>query len=226
MKKLKTFLSLLGCGLIAVLNQNCGAQEAVTLDSLAASHSPSLLDIDQPIAQARLGDRVFIASVFADVFLPNGEAVSTSEAESLIGAEGLNIADYISSGFSAAEDGPIVEQIEIFILQNIDEFHGPCSHTEADASCDTTRNFLLREQEAEVQSFPPASVTREGYRVRVCNSILEKDRAVSNMVRNITGTSFAQMQEANIIDVYDMFYPAQEIEEEAYQALRDVFLAT
>jgi len=218
----KTILALGICLGVGVLNQNCGQQSSFSASDLAAHHSPSMLDVEMPESNARVGDRVFIASVFSDVFLPQGEELTQQQAVSLAGAESKLVTDYITSNFNKAKDKPIFDLIDEFVLSKVVEFHGICSVVDSDTVC-APRNDVWRRSAAEVQTIAPVSVTRDGYRISLCNMLLDDERAVENMVSNITNAPVEKMKESDIIDLYNAFYPAQAIDQEAYNALVDVF---
>lgn len=181
-----------------------------------------MLDVDLPESNARVGDRVFMASVFADVFLPHGDEISQQEAMSEAGDESRLISEYITSNFEKAEDKPIFELINEFVLSKVVEFHGICSTVDSDSACEG-RNDEKNRNATEVQSIAPISVTRDGYRISVCSKLIEDERAISNMVFNITGAAAVKMKKTNVMEIYNAFYPGQAIDKAAYEALVDVF---
>jgi len=217
----KTILALSVCIGVGLLNQNCGSQSSFSAKDLAANHSPSMLDVDLPESNARVGDRIYMASVFADVFLPNGEELTQEQATEKAGNESRQIHEYISSNFDDSEDKPLFELINDFVLSKVLEFHGVCSIVDNDEAC-SDRNDEMRRNAAQVKSIAPASVTRDGYRVSLCNKLLDEERAVLNMVSNITQAPVERLKESNIMDIYHAFYPAQEIDQDSYNALLGV----
>lgn len=223
--KLRIFLSLLTCAVVAVANQNCGEQSAASfsLENLSLNHSPSILDVDQPKSRARVGDRVFIASVMAEVFLPQGQSLTEAQSLARAGSKSVNIKEYISNIYKKNEDQGIVDTISSLILENVEDFQGPCSVIEADETCRGGGIVDTRVLNVSVDTVAPGSVNKEGFRLSACNDLLDNDRAVSNMVYNLKGKRSVKMSEKDVIDVYDLFYPAQPIDEEAYEALVEVY---
>lgn len=219
----KIFLFLVSCFFIAVANQNCGEQSSFSLNELASNHSPSILDVDQPESRARVGDRIFIASVFAEVFLPQGANLNEVQAVSRAGKKAFHLKDYVTSLYNIRLDQGVLDTISELILENVEDFQGPCSFVEADATCAVSGDTNARRLEASANTVPAGSVTREGYRLSACNALLDDDHAVSNMIYNIKGKRSGRFVEADIIAVYDLFYPGQPIDEEAYEALVQVY---
>ena len=222
--KVKVFFSFLTCVLVAVLNQNCGEQSAAYFsnEDLASNHSPSILDFEQPDSNARVGDRVFIASVLAEIFLPQGKVLSEAASLKVAGKESVNIKEYISDKFHT-RDKATVDLISNLILKNVDDFKGPCSVVEKDATCASPDNVNERILHSSASTVAPGSVNKEGFRISACNEILSRNRSAAIMVYNLKGKASVKMTEEDIIDVYDLFYPAQAIDEEAYEALVEVY---
>ncbi len=218
----KTSSSLLTCVLLALLNQNCGGQTAFEAEELAAIHDPSILDIDQPSSKARVGDRVFVGSVFAEVFLPqSGDARTKAEAISAAGNRSGLLHKYIRSSYVVA-DKAISDSIINNVLMKVSEFHGNCSFIDRDPTCAARGSGPSRLEQAETQTIAPSTVTREGYRLSACKEIIAIDRAVRNLVENATGDRTTKFSESSIMKVYDLFYPGQKIDEDSYNALADI----
>ncbi|MGH1468346.1 MAG: hypothetical protein ACRBBP_05635 [Bdellovibrionales bacterium] len=218
----KMTFSLLTCVLVAGLNQNCGGQSAFEAEELASIHDPSILDVDQPSSKARVGDRVFIASVLSEVFLPqNGDARSKAEAVAIAGNQSALIYRYIRKPYKT-EDKAITNIIINNVLEKVSEFHGNCSFVDEDSTCALRNNSAGRTAQSETQTIAPSTVTREGYRTSACKKIIGVTRAVRNLVGNVTGDRTSKFSEGSIMGVYDLFYPGQKIDEESYDALVDV----
>lgn len=220
--RMNHILSLLACTLVGLLNQNCGNQSSFSLDDLAANHSPSMLDVDLPESQAKIGDRIYTSSVLADVFFPQGEEISVEDAEAKAGEESHHIADYITSEYDDSLDGSIFSIINEFVLNKITEFYGLCSVVDGDSTCNA-RNLTVRTSSMDVQSTAPSAVTRDGYRITACNKIVAEDRAVGNVIFNLTGSRETDLSEEDIMKVYNAFYPEQSISAEAYASLVEVY---
>lgn len=218
----KTGSSLLVCVILALLNQNCGGQTAFEAEELAVIHDPSILDIDQPSSKARVGDRVFVASVLAEVFLPQeGTARTKADALTAGGSKSGHLHTYIRSSYTTA-DKAISNIIIDNILVKVSEFHGGCSFIDRDPTCTTRGSAATRIMQAEAQTVAPSTVTREGYRLSACKEIIARDRAVRNLVGNATGDRTTKFSESSIMKVYDLFYPGQKIDEDSYNALADI----
>lgn len=225
MKKLfKQLLSLAACVGITFLNQNCGGETAFEYNELASTHSPSILDIDRPSSKARVGDRVFMASVFADVFLPQDKKpLPKGDAVGLAGKDISLISGFISESYSKKLDIKISDTIVNEILKNVNEFHGGCSTVDRDSTCAAASDSVNAAKQAETSTVAPGTVTREGYRLSACKLIVDEDRAISNVILNTTGSRKTEFKEDLIMDVYDLFYPGQQIGKGAYSSLVDSF---
>lgn len=227
MKKIyKQFFYLSACVGIAFLNQNCGGEVAFEYSELASVHSPSILDVDRPSSKARVGDRVFMASVFADAFLPQDtKPLSKADAISLAGSKISLIHNFITKSYKKAGDTVISNIIINKVLKKITEFQGGCSTVDRDSTCAIKSDFTVSVKEAQTSTVAPGTVTREGYRLSACKDIIDVDRAVSNLILNTTGARSTEFEEDYVMTVYDLFYPAQQIEEDAYNSLVDSFKA-
>ena len=227
-KRFRKIIVLGACLLVTLLAQNCGVGEfsSNSNDQLAKIHSSSILDLNLPVSKARLGDRIFIASVFAEVFLPqNGAELSKVQAiEKWGGGENIaNIHSMVTSSYDSKFDKVLSDIIIDNVLKKNIEFHGACSFIDGDGTCAIKRdNATRRVAEASLLSVAPGSVTREGYRLSTCKYLISEERAIRNFVLNISGKRNTKFSLGHIMDIYDAFYPDQKIYEEAYNSLVDV----
>lgn len=211
LKRLSLF-SVLGC--LVFLNQNCGELESY---DLGASHSASLLDQQEALSSApRLGDRVFVASVFAEAFLPSGNPIAEASAATLAGSEARAIFDYVTSEFIASEDDEVVEIILEKVLQRGEEFYGTCLMIEGDESCFQRNQDTRHTTIGSLNAVSPPTVIREGSRLSACEALIASDQAMRNLIANLTGSRDSVLDLINNVeDVFDLFYPDQPISSEA-----------
>ena len=192
---------------------------------MASSHSSTILDIDLPTYKARVGDRVYTASVFADVYLKTGNSIGIQSLPSEVSsASKLHLTPYITNNFTPKTDMLILEVIEEKILKQTADFHGPCSIHEEDSSCITNRGLVdERQQELSLNTISPLTAVREGFRISACVEISKIDSAIKNFTFNITGNETEVFDYKQHTDaVYDLFYPAQSMSNDAYNAIVDM----
>lgn len=220
--KLSFCAALLG---VALLGQNCGNVGFQSDRELASIHGPEIIDEEkiQPQSKARVGDRVFMASVFADIFLPQtGTSLSKAAAIGRAGADVAQIYDSVTSTFNT-NDKALVGIIAANVLKQVKDFEGPCFTMEKDSTCANVRSNQQISDGAEVGTVASGSVSREGYRLSTCKLLIESGRAMSNLVLNATGSRTTELNEEQIMEIYGLFYPGQKISEEAYNSLVDLF---
>lgn len=217
---LKSLSFLIASCALLLLNQNCGVYSFMD-SNLASSHTSSILDLDLPSYKARVGDRVYISSVLADVYLKRGQSLSASSVPSSVSAASkLHLTPYITENFNASSDTPILSVIEEKILKQTADFNGSCNMLEQDPSCITNRDLTDdRQQELGLDSISPVTSVREGFRISACVDISKIDAAVKNITYNVTGDEDAEFDyRVHTDDIYDLFYPAQTTPSEAYDA--------
>ena len=202
---------------IMVLNLNCGALNSMSESSLAVSHSSSILDIDLPDYKARIGDRIYVASVLADLFFPVGDVIDEADTESVAGKDAAeHLTPYVSSSFTDS-DRSIARSIVANVLNQTTDFYGPCFYNQLDTTCSAARtNADARRFESEMDIIGPLTTSREGLRLTACIEITENDRAISNLIFNLTGdrdTIFSPAEHSSLI--FEAFYsgklPSSEI---------------
>lgn len=219
MRRFIWFVLLVG---MALNFQNCGNLNFEASD-IASIHSNDVFGLSQPSSKARMGDRTYIASVFAEVFLPQGGAIAESKALELAGSKMKRLSNYITSNYTKA-DKILSDKIVSKVLAKADDFQGVCTFSEKDPNCAGRGDITSRMNQAGGKTIPPSSASREGYRISLCNDLVNdtKGRALSNVIFNATGKREARFSETNILDAYDLFYPAQRINKESYNALVDL----
>ena len=216
---------------VFILNQNCGGLGSLNENTLAVSHSSSILDVDLPNYQARVGDRIYIASVFADLFLPMGNHLNETQSKTQAGAVAAkHLNSFISSSYNQ-DDKPITDSIVSNILNQASDFYGPCFFKELDKSCETKgegkegtpQNMQRRKFQAEMDMIGPLAASREGFRLSTCIEITESDRAIGNLTYNLTGnrsTNFLSREHSQ--SIFEAFYSAKSPNDEILDSLESL----
>ncbi len=214
----KTFLYI-SCSLVLLLNQNCGGDGFSSSDLLSIDHGPSDLNGSNNANYAtRMGDRVFVSSVLASVFFPEGE---TDLANAEIDNVHKDLQEYVSASFTS-EDISIHNIIRENILRKYEEFKGPCSIYEKDSLCNG-----LSTAQVEIDVVGVGSVSKEGMRVSACYQILDRDRAVNNVIDKVSVSQNIELITENEIDgVFNLFYPGLELEQSSKSSLVSLANAT
>ena len=225
MKQLKHLSLIVVSCAILLLNQNCGEYSFMDAN-LASSHSSSILDLDLPTYKARVGDRVYVSSVLADVYLKRASDTAPPVAvpNSVSSAVKLHLSPYITNNFGLAADKPILDVIEEKVLKQTSDFNGSCNMLEQDSSCITNRGLTdERQQELALESISPVTSVREGFRISACVDISKLDAAVKNVVFNVSGAEDTAFDKSVHTDkIFELFYPAQIMADDAYGAVSDL----
>lgn len=220
LKKLKWFRPtafFLVLGTVMLSFQNCQDMRALDESLMAQLHSNFAKTT--PGVKVRLGDRSFISSVLAQAFLPMGDRLSASQADSKIRNRRNKQAqfyEYISSNYDSSKDDSILSIVRTLVLAKPLEFGENCYRTEKDPSCTGGGLSTL----ANLKKVANESVTREGYRVQACNTLAADDRAIENFAYNVSSNVNASNKlQPNVGGAYDLFYRGKPLDSSVYDSL-------